>query len=155
MASRLVSSPWTEFVYNGEEILCYCQKLTPRETSWIDSNPGRRYGSPDFKVSWVKFFLLKFFIDGWMCIFLANFLVDKLFLWRGFNDDEIYALNCLQMFGYCGTNIVDEIGDLCFKFPINVLMHLIFCCWFDKLLMYTLWIFSFVVKKCYHIRDFE
>ena len=56
MASRqffypLVSYSITKFKYDGEEILCHCEKLASRQTSWIDANLGRRfYGCPDFKV---------------------------------------------------------------------------------------------------------
>ncbi|XVF54022.1 hypothetical protein PTKIN_Ptkin05aG0148200 [Pterospermum kingtungense] len=49
--SSLVSSARTDYIYDDGEILCKCKRLAPRETSWSDANPGRRYYCcTDFKV---------------------------------------------------------------------------------------------------------
>ncbi|KAH1039355.1 hypothetical protein J1N35_041098 [Gossypium stocksii] len=55
--SKLVSSSRWEFVYDEEKRRCFCNKLAPRETSWSDLNPGRRYyGCPNFRVGGCGFF---------------------------------------------------------------------------------------------------
>ncbi|XVF44775.1 hypothetical protein PTKIN_Ptkin02bG0151000 [Pterospermum kingtungense] len=54
---QLVTSSPTEFVYDEAAIFCECQKLSPRRTSWSDSNPGRCfYGCEKFQKGGCKFF---------------------------------------------------------------------------------------------------
>ncbi|KAH1081728.1 hypothetical protein J1N35_021489 [Gossypium stocksii] len=52
-----VTSSRKEYAYDGPAVKCHCNKLAPRDTSWSDLNPGRRfYGCSNFR-----------WYDGKMC----------------------------------------------------------------------------------------
>ncbi|KAH1074261.1 hypothetical protein J1N35_026589 [Gossypium stocksii] len=38
-----VTSSRKEYAYDGPAVKCHCNKLAPRDTSWSDLNPGRRF----------------------------------------------------------------------------------------------------------------
>ncbi|KAK5846707.1 hypothetical protein PVK06_003004 [Gossypium arboreum] len=63
--ANVVTSSRKEYAYDGPAVKCHCNKLAPRDTSWSDLNPGRRfYGCSDFRDSGCDFFK---WYDGKMC----------------------------------------------------------------------------------------
>ncbi|KAH1039273.1 hypothetical protein J1N35_041016 [Gossypium stocksii] len=47
---NVITSSRKEYAYNGLAVKCHCNKLAPRDISWSDLNPGRKfYGCSDFR----------------------------------------------------------------------------------------------------------
>ncbi|KAH1082169.1 hypothetical protein J1N35_021930 [Gossypium stocksii] len=52
-----VTSSRKEYAYDGPAVKCHCNKLAPRDASWSDLNPGRRfYGCLNFRDGGCDFF---------------------------------------------------------------------------------------------------
>ncbi|KAH1056785.1 hypothetical protein J1N35_034850 [Gossypium stocksii] len=47
--ANVITSSQKEYAYDGPAVKCHCNKLAPRDTSWSDLNPRRRfYGCSNF-----------------------------------------------------------------------------------------------------------
>ncbi|TYI39424.1 hypothetical protein ES332_A02G097500v1 [Gossypium tomentosum] len=63
--ANVVTSSRKEYAYDRPAVKCHCNKLAPRDTSWSDLNPGRRfYGCSDFRDGGCDFFK---WYDGKKC----------------------------------------------------------------------------------------
>ncbi|KAH1073434.1 hypothetical protein J1N35_025762 [Gossypium stocksii] len=55
--ANIVTSSRREYVYDGPALKCHCNKLAPRDTSWSNLNPERRfYGHSYFRDGGCDFF---------------------------------------------------------------------------------------------------
>ncbi|TYH59003.1 hypothetical protein ES332_D08G194100v1 [Gossypium tomentosum] len=63
--ANVVTSSRKEYAYDGPAVKCHCNKLAPRDASWSDLKPGRRfYGCSNF---WDDGCDLFKWYDGKMC----------------------------------------------------------------------------------------